>query len=61
MSKHTSDPVQAVKAFLRGRRDLAGSGIAADLRTIRERLARARKVQRGLSLSEALEALRRQG
>jgi hypothetical protein len=62
MPRNDRDPVQAVKAFLRSgitpmpAASQVGS-IAPDLREIRERLGRARKVEQGISLSEALEFL----
>ena len=62
MPRNDRDPVQAVKAFLRsGITPMPAAAevgrIAPELREIRERLGRARKVQRGISLSEALEFL----
>ncbi len=62
MPKNDRDPVQAVKAFLRGgatpnpAADEVGR-IAPELREIQERLGRARKIEQGISLSEALEIL----
>ena len=62
MPKNDRDPVQAVKAFLRSgitpmpaAREVGS--IAPELREIRQRLGRARKIERGVSLSEVLEIL----
>ena len=62
MPKNDRDPVQAVKAFLRSgctpmpaAREVGS--IASELRELRQRLGRARKIERGISLSEVLEIL----
>ena len=62
MPKNDRDPVQAVKAFLRGGITPMPAAskvgrIAPELREIRQRLGRARKIERGISLSEVLEIL----
>jgi hypothetical protein len=59
MSNIDRDPVQAVKAFLHlgSPQPSSVEGIAPDLRELRERLGRARRVESRVSLSEILEGL----
>ena len=55
-----SDPIESVKAFLRKNGATAQREIDEDLRAIGDRLGRGRKIERGLELSERLQALFRQ-
>jgi hypothetical protein len=56
MPRIDRDPIHALKAFLRTGKSESAPTLAESIRTIKARLARARKVNRRISLSEALLA-----
>jgi hypothetical protein len=56
MRKIHRDPIQAVKQFLRTGKSEASPTLARSIRSIKARLARSRRADRRISLSDALLA-----
>jgi len=56
MPKNDRDPIRAVKEFLRTGNCEPSPTLAGSIRAVRARLARARKVDRRISLSDSLLA-----
>ena len=54
MPKTDRDPIHAVKAFLRTGKSESSPTLATSIRAIKARLTRARRVDRRISLSDAL-------